>query len=86
MQVILLLADVGLFVLGYMILQRQQEIMILASRREKTLSRVSKKKRAKRYVIVKKTHERELVRVVPTATEFMRSQYKRVAKQYNEKK
>lgn len=86
MQVILLLADVGLFVLGYMILQKQKEIMTLANRRERTRSRVSRKKRDKRYVIVKKTHEREVVRVVPTATEFMRSQYQRVAKQYNEKK
>lgn len=86
MQVILLLADVGLFVLGYMILQKQKEIMTLANRRERTRSRVPRKKRNKRYVIVKKTHEREVVRVVPTATEFMRSQYQRVAKQYNEKK
>ena len=85
MQVILLLADVGLFVLGYMILNKQKEIMVLANRREKTRSRVPRKKRDKRYV-VKKTHEREVVRVVPTATEFMRSQYQRVAKQYNEKK
>jgi hypothetical protein len=86
MQVILLLADVGLFVLGYMILNKQKEIMVLANRREKTRSRVPRKKRDKRYVVVKKTHEREVVRVVPTATEFMRSQYQRVAKQYNEKK
>ncbi len=86
MQVILLLTDVGLFVLGYMIIKNQKEIMLLVNRREKILSKVPKKKRNKRYVVVKKTHEREIVRVVPTATEFMRSQYKRVAKQYNEKK
>lgn len=86
MQVILLLADVSLFVLGYMILKSQKEIIILANRRERMRSRAPKKKRDKPYVIVKKTHEREVVRVVPTATEFMRSQYQRVAKQYNEKK
>lgn len=86
MQVILLLTDAGLFVLGYMIIKNQKEIMLLVNRREKILSKVPKKKRNKRYVVVKKTHEREIVRVVPTATEFMRSQYKRVAKQYNEKK
>lgn len=86
MQFVLLLADVGLFVLGYMILNKQKEIIILANRRERTRSRAPKKKRDKRYVIVKKSHEREVVRVVPTSTEFMRNQYQRVAKQYNEKK
>ncbi len=86
MQVILILSDVGLFLLGYMILNKQKEIMGLMNRRERTRSRVPRKKRDKRYVIVKKTHEREVVRVVPTATEFMKNQYQRVAKQYNEKK
>lgn len=86
MQVILLLADIGLFVLGCMILNKQKEVMGLMNRRERTRSRVPRKKRDKRYVVVKKTHEREVVRVVPTTTEFMRNQYQRVAKQYNEKK
>lgn len=36
-------------------------------------------------VIVKHTHSREIVRVVPTSSEYMAEQYKRVAKQYNDK-
>lgn len=80
-----MILDTATVVLLFLALKKQQEML-------NELKSVSKKqrlqprhKRPRRAVIVKKTHEREIVRVVPTSTEYMQQQYKRVAQQYANK-
>ena len=70
---------------GFELIQNQRKIMTLLKQKNSRKGYVSRKKRPQRNVIVKKTHEREIVRVTPTNSEFMQQQYKRVAEQYANK-
>jgi hypothetical protein len=83
LQAILLL-QLGLVALAVVLLRNQKSI-IKEMTKPKPKRKPQRRQRPRRHVIVKKTHEREIVRVVPTSTEFMQQQYKRVAEQYANK-
>lgn len=83
LQVILLL-QTGLAVLAVVILGNQKKILKELTK-PKPKRKPQRRQRPRRHVIVKKTHEREIVRVIPTSTEYMQQQYKRVAEQYANK-
>jgi hypothetical protein len=81
--IILALLIMGMNVVTFRYLLRLDKKMKDAERKSKI--HPARRKRERRHVIVKKTHEREIVRVTPTASEFMQQQYKRVAEQYANK-
>lgn len=83
LQVILLL-QTGLAVLAVVLLSNQKKILKELTK-PKPKRKPQRRQRPRRHVIVKKTHEREIVRVIPTSTEYMQQQYKRVAEQYANK-
>ena len=85
MQILILLVQVLLLVMNYRNLQNQKQIINQLNDQRKRSRRQERRKRPRRHVIVKKTHEREIVRVIPTSTEYMQQQYKRVAEQYANK-
>jgi len=85
MQTLILLVQVLLLAMNYRNLQNQKQIITQLNDQRKRNRRQERRKRPRRHVIVKKTHEREIVRVIPTSTEYMQQQYKRVAEQYANK-
>jgi hypothetical protein len=85
MQILILLVQVLLLTMNYRNLQNQKQIISQLNDQRKRNRRQGRRKRPRRHVIVKKTHEREIVRVIPTSTEYMQQQYKRVAEQYANK-
>jgi heme exporter protein D len=85
MQTLILLVQVLLLAMNYRNLQNQKQIISQLHDQRKRNRRQERRKRPRRHVVVKKTHEREVVRVTPTSSEFMQQQYKRVAEQYANK-
>ena len=81
---VILLFQTGLVVLAVVLLRNQKSI-IKELTKPKPKRKPQRRQRPRRHVIVKKTHEREIVRVIPTSTEYMQQQYKRVAEQYANK-
>ena len=80
----IVLFQIALVMICLLLLENQRKILKQLTK-PKPRMKPQRRQRPRRHVIVKKTHEREVVRVVPTSTEFMQQQYKRVAEQYANK-
>lgn len=84
MMLSIVLFQIALLIMCWLLLDTQRKILKELTK-PKPKRKPQRRQRPRRSVIVKKTHEREIVRVVPTSTEFMQQQYKRVAEQYANK-
>lgn len=84
MMLSIVLFQIALLIMCWLLLDTQRKILKELTK-PKPKRKPQRRQRPRRSVIVKKTHEREVVRVVPTSTEFMQQQYKRVAEQYANK-
>lgn len=84
-QITTVMFEIAVAFVAFELVKNQREMMALLKQKNSRKSYVSRRKRPARSVIVKKTHEREIVRVTPTSSEFMQQQYKRVAEQYANK-
>lgn len=88
MDYLILTINVLLFVRIQLMIENQRELKKRLERKDeidrKHRNKLRNRKRApNKPVVVKHTHSREIVRVVPTSSEYMAEQYKRVSKQYN---
>ena len=90
MDYIILTINVLLFVRIHLMIENQKELKKRLDKKDEIDRKHKNKLRHRKRmpnkpVIVKHTHSKEVVRVVPTSSEYMAEQYKRISKEYNKK-
>lgn len=90
MDYIILTINIVLFVRIHLMIENQKDLKTRLDKKDeinrKHRNKMRNRKRMpNRPVVVKHIHSREIVRVVPTSSEYMAEQYKRISKQYNKK-